>query len=65
MQSDLQLCHVQPVAAIDPKLMADEVPSSVSAFFRYNDVSTFKLDRPYAAGVEKSDNEAKVKNEHG
>jgi hypothetical protein len=64
MQSDLQLCHVQPVATIDPKLTADGVPCSVSAFYLHNDVSIFKLDRPYGGG-DKNDNEAKVKNERG
>jgi hypothetical protein len=50
---------VQPVATLDPKLSADGVPSSVSAFYQFNDVSCFKLDRPYTSG-DKNDNEVKV-----
>jgi len=57
--SDIQACCVSPEADIDPCYLADDVPDAVTAFYRVNQVSKFRLDRPFYSG-DKSDGDVKV-----
>jgi len=60
--SDIQACCVRAEADVKPCFLADEVPDAVTAFYRVNDVSRFRLDRPFYSG-DKTDGEVKVRSE--
>jgi len=50
---------VSAEADVKPCYLTDDVPDSVTAFYRVNDVAKFRLDRPFYSG-DKSDAEVKV-----
>jgi len=51
---------VRAEANVQPCYLADDVPDAVAAFYRVNDVSRFRLDRPFYTG-DKSDGDVKVR----